>query len=97
MGLVDSWLFNLLSYQPMAATCRRDLSKDSTVFEKYFKRMKKEVEDGTAPHSWGKEFVQSNYSKYGIDEMIIPQKQLELYVTKRMYQKRTLFHYNNRE
>jgi hypothetical protein len=46
--------------------------------------MKKEVEDGTAPHSWGKEFVQSNYSKYGIDEMIIPQKQLELYVTKRM-------------
>jgi hypothetical protein len=31
--------------------------------------MKKEVEDGTAPHSWGKEFVQSDYAKYGIDEM----------------------------
>lgn len=30
--------------------------------------MKKEVEQGTAPHSWGKEFVQSNYGKHGVDE-----------------------------
>jgi hypothetical protein len=30
--------------------------------------MKKEVEQGTAPHSWGKEFVQSNYARHGVDE-----------------------------
>jgi len=30
--------------------------------------MKKEVGQGTAPHSWGKEFVQSNYGKHGVDE-----------------------------
>jgi len=43
--------------------------KDSAIYESYFKQMKKEIEDGTAPHSWGREFVQSNYSKYGIDEL----------------------------
>jgi len=43
--------------------------KDSAVYEKYWRQMKKEVESGTAPHSWGKEFVQSNYGKYGVDEM----------------------------
>jgi len=31
--------------------------------------MKKEIEEGTAPHSWGKGFVQSDYSKHGIDEL----------------------------
>lgn len=31
--------------------------------------MRKEIEDGTAPHSWGKGFVQSDYGKHGIDEL----------------------------
>ena len=43
--------------------------KDSAVYKKYWRRMKREVEEGTAPHSWGKEFVQSDYAKHGVDEM----------------------------
>jgi len=31
--------------------------------------MKREVAEGTAPYSWGKEFVQSDYAKHGVDEM----------------------------
>jgi hypothetical protein len=65
--LADSWLFNLFS--PWKQRADEIFLKDSAVYTAYFKRMKKEVEDGTAPHSWGKEFVQSNYAKYGIDEM----------------------------
>ena len=42
--------------------------KDFAIYEEYWKQMKKEVEQGTAPHSWGKEFVQSNYGKHGVDE-----------------------------
>ena len=66
-GLESFTLYNLFSDWRQVAD---DIfQKDSAVYTSYFKRMKKEVENGTAPHSWGKEFVQSNYSKHGIDEL----------------------------
>jgi hypothetical protein len=43
--------------------------QDSEVYAYFWKRMKKEIEEGTAPHSWGKQFVQSEYTKFGIDEL----------------------------
>ena len=42
--------------------------EDTAVFAYFWNKMKKEIENGTAPHSWGKLFVQSDYSKFGIDE-----------------------------
>jgi hypothetical protein len=43
--------------------------EDVKVFRYFWNKMKKEVEDGIAPHSWGKVFVQSDYEKQGIDEL----------------------------
>jgi hypothetical protein len=43
--------------------------KDAEIFKQFWDRMKAEVAAGTAPHSWGKEFVQSDYEKHGIDEL----------------------------
>jgi hypothetical protein len=43
--------------------------KDEEVYGSFWKDMKKKIADGTAPHSWGKAFVQSNYEKHGIDEL----------------------------
>jgi hypothetical protein len=43
--------------------------KDSAIYAQFWNRMKKEIEAGTAPHSWGKEFVQSDYARHGVDEM----------------------------
>jgi hypothetical protein len=65
--LADSWLFNLIS--PWKKRAREIFEKDSAVYEAFWKRMKREVADGTAPYSWGKEFVQSDYAKHGVDEM----------------------------
>jgi hypothetical protein len=31
--------------------------------------MRKEIEAGTAPHSFGRDFVQSNYRAQGLDEL----------------------------
>lgn len=31
--------------------------------------MRKEIEEGTAPHSFGRDFVQSNYKAQGLDEL----------------------------
>jgi len=31
--------------------------------------MRKEIEEGTAPHSFGRDFVQSNYRAQGLDEL----------------------------
>jgi hypothetical protein len=42
---------------------------DAAIYRAFWERMKKEVEEGTAPHSWGKGFVQSDYEKLGIDEL----------------------------
>jgi hypothetical protein len=43
--------------------------QDTAVFSHFWYKMKKEIEAGTAPHSWGKGFVQSDYTKHGIDEL----------------------------
>jgi hypothetical protein len=43
--------------------------KDAEIFTHFWNRMKVEIATGTAPHSWGKEFVQSDYAKHGIDEL----------------------------
>jgi len=43
--------------------------KDAAVFAYFWNRMKREIEQRVAPHSWGKGFVQSDYAKHGIDEM----------------------------
>jgi hypothetical protein len=43
--------------------------KDAATFKYFWDRMKREIEEGTAPHSWGKGFVQSDYGKHGIDEL----------------------------
>jgi len=43
--------------------------QDAATFALFWNRMKKEIEEGTAPYSWGKGFVQSNYGKHGIDEL----------------------------
>lgn len=42
---------------------------DAAVWSRFWYQMKRQVQEGTAPHSWGKEFMRSNYEKYGIDEM----------------------------
>jgi hypothetical protein len=42
---------------------------DSNVFMYFWKQMKKEVEAGVAPHSFGREFVQSDYEAQGLDEL----------------------------
>ena len=42
---------------------------DAEVWSRFWYSMKKQVENGTAPHSWGKAFMESNYEKYGIDEL----------------------------
>lgn len=42
---------------------------DAAIYRAFWERMKKEIQDGTAPHSWGKGFVQSDYTKHGIDEL----------------------------
>jgi hypothetical protein len=42
---------------------------DSDVFMYFWKQMKKEVEAGVAPHSFGREFVQSDYEAQGLDEL----------------------------
>ena len=42
--------------------------QDLATFKFFWDRMRKEIDEGTAPHSWGKGFVQSDYGKHGIDE-----------------------------
>lgn len=42
---------------------------DTAVFTHFWNKMKMEIDDGTAPHSWGKLFVQSDYQKQGVDEL----------------------------
>jgi hypothetical protein len=59
-------LFDLLS--PWKKVADEIFKKDFAIYEEYWNQMKKEVENGTAPHSWGKQFVQSNYAKHGVDE-----------------------------
>ena len=66
-ALADNPLFDLISnWRKYGATVHK---ADAEVYSYYWNKMKKEVEAGTAQHSWGKGFVQSNYEKHGIDEL----------------------------
>jgi hypothetical protein len=44
--------------------------KDSEVFLSFWNQMLNEVKGGTAPHSFGRDFVQSNYQALGLDELL---------------------------
>lgn len=60
-------LFNLLSnWQKIGAEIHK---KDAEVFLGFWNQMLKEVEAGTAPHSFGRDFVQSNYKAQGLEEL----------------------------
>ena len=43
--------------------------KDTEIYRNFWERLKREIKEGTAPHSWGKGFIQSDYQKLGIDEL----------------------------
>ena len=59
--------FDLISdWRRFGAECHR---KDSEIWMGFWNEMRKEIDNGTAPHSFGKGFVQSNYSKKGLDEL----------------------------
>jgi hypothetical protein len=71
--LVDvvPWLENSRIYDffsPWKKVADEIFEKDYAIYEDYFKAMKAKVEEGKAPHSWGKEFVQSDYARHGVDE-----------------------------
>lgn len=60
-------LFNYLSsWQKVGAEIHK---RDSEVFLSFWNQMRKEIEAGTAPHSFGRDFVQSNYRAQGLDEL----------------------------
>jgi len=60
-------LFNKISnWQEVGAEIHK---ADSEVFLGFWNQMLKEVEAGTAPHSFGREFVQSDYQSRGLDEL----------------------------
>ena len=48
---------------------RKMCELDAEVWSRFWNGMKRQVDNGTAPHSWGKEFVKSDYQKHGIDEL----------------------------
>ena len=63
-----SWsLFNYFSnWQTVGKEIQQ---KDEEVYGGYWKGLKAQISDGTAPHSWGKAFVLSTYEKQGVDEL----------------------------
>jgi len=66
-SLATNPLFNLFSSWKKRA--QEIFFLDSAIYSAYWNWMKAQIEQGTAPHSWGKEFVQSDYGKHGVDEM----------------------------
>jgi hypothetical protein len=60
-------LFDLIS--PWRTKGAEMQKQDEAIYRSFFVGMKRSIEDGTAVHSWGKGFVQSDYSKNGIDEL----------------------------
>ena len=60
-------LFNFFSnWQRVGAEIHK---ADSEVFLSFWNQMLEEVKTGTAPHSFGRDFVQSNYKAQGLDEL----------------------------
>jgi hypothetical protein len=43
--------------------------KDYTIYKEFWEEMVKEIEKETAPHSFGKEFVKSDFRSLGIDQV----------------------------
>jgi hypothetical protein len=66
-SLANNPIFNMLSdWQDIGADIHK---KDSEVFMSFWTQMKREVEAGVAPHSFGREFVQSDYERQGLDQL----------------------------
>jgi hypothetical protein len=66
-ALADWKLFNYFSnWKTVGAEIQQ---KDEQVYGGFWKSLKKQIESGTAPHSWGKAFVLSNYEGNGVDEL----------------------------
>ena len=59
-------IFNMLSQWQKVGQEFYEL--DRGIFMNFWNRMKKDVDSGTAPHCFGKEFISSNYQKQGVDE-----------------------------
>jgi hypothetical protein len=65
--LAEIPLFNYFSdWQRLGAEIHK---ADSEVFMSFWNQMLKEVKAGTAPHCFGRDFVQSNYKTQGIEEL----------------------------
>jgi hypothetical protein len=66
-SLAKSRIFNLFSnWREVGKEIQR---KDEEVYGTFWNDLKKQIKQGTAPHSWGKAFVLSNYQKQGMDEL----------------------------
>lgn len=66
-SLADFPLYNMFSnWKKIGAEIHR---ADSEVFLGFWNQMVKEVEAGTAPHSFGRDFVQSNYKAMGLSDL----------------------------
>ena len=66
-ALANSRLFDLVSTWRQEGAEMQAL--DADIYRAFWERMKTEIQEGSAPHSWGKGFVQSDYQKLGIDEL----------------------------
>jgi len=63
--LASSKLFDMVSNWRRVG--RSFYEADRQVFLKFWNRMKEDIANGTAPHCFGKEFIQSDLDKHGID------------------------------
>ena len=66
-SLANNRLFNMFSSWKREG--KEIQEADTKIYRAYWESMEKEIRDGTAPHSWGKGFVQSDYTKHGIDRL----------------------------
>lgn len=65
--LANSKIFNMISSWRKEGKEMQE--KDTEIYRNFWERLKREIKGGTAPHSWGKGFIQSDYQKLGIDEL----------------------------
>ena len=65
--LADSRLFDLISSWRKKGNEYH--KKDYEIYKDFWDVMVKEIESGKAQHSFGKEFVQSDYQKMGVDQV----------------------------
>jgi hypothetical protein len=66
-SLANNVIFNMFSN--WRSVGKEIQKQDQAVYQSFWNDLKKKIADGTAPHSWGKAFVQSNYEKHGMDEL----------------------------